>query len=189
MDQGRANADTSSGGALAPQGADARRMLDHMGKPHLSGRRRLARFEYAGRNAYHVVCVTNFRGRVLVGDVAEHAVQHIRAAAEHTKFELLSFVVMPDHVHALVTGRSEASDLIRFVQRFKQQTGFAYKKATSEQLWQLSFYDRIVRKEDDVAAMARYIVENPERAGLVSGDERWAYVGGVLVEEDFAVEK
>ena len=180
---------TSSGGALAPHGAADKMLRDHMGELRLSGRRRLKEFEYVGRSAYHVASVTRLRQRLLVGEVAANIVQQIRAAAERTDFELLSFVVMPDHVHVLVQGRSDSSDLVRFVQRFKQATGFGYKQRTGEQLWQWSFYDRILRKDEDAAAIARYIVQNPERAGLVSVVGPWPYSGGVLVDEAPSLER
>jgi putative transposase len=35
-------------------------------------------------------------------------------------------------------------------------------------VWQRGFYDRAIRKEEDLLAVARYIVANPLRAGLVS---------------------
>jgi|CXWL01.1.fsa_nt_gi REP element-mobilizing transposase RayT len=179
----------SSGGALAPLGAADMRLLAHIGELRPSGRRRLHGFEYIGRNAYHVASVTRLRQPLLVDGVASHAVEQIRAASIRTDFELLSFVVMPDHVHVLLVGRSDDSDLVRFVQRFKQQTGYAYKKATQEALWQSSYYDRIVRQDEDVAAMARYIAQNPERAGLIPPGAPWPYAGGVLVEEAPVVQR
>lgn len=163
------------------------RLLDHAGELRLSERRRLKGFEYVDRNTYHVVTVTRLRLPLLVGDVARDAAEQIRVAAHRTDFELLSYEVMPDHVHILVAGRCDRSDLVKFVQRFKQMTGFPYKKRTGDQLWQWSFYDRIVRKNDDVVALARYIVENPERAGLVGAGGRWPHAGGVLVEEAAAL--
>jgi REP element-mobilizing transposase RayT len=158
------------------------RLLDHMGELRLSGRRRVRGFEYVGRNAYHVASVTRLQP-LLVGELATSLSDEIRSASERLDFELLSFVVMPDHVHVLVQGRNDASDLVRFVQRFKQATGYAYKQATKESLWQWSFYDRIIRKDEHVDVIARYIIQNPERAGLVGPGERWPFAGGVLIEE------
>jgi putative transposase len=41
------------------------------------------------------------------------------------------------------------------------------------QLWQGRFYDRVMRRSDDVRAIAQYILQNPVRGGLV--DEPAAY--------------
>ena len=172
----------SSGGALAPLSAADMMLLDHMGELRLSGRRRLRGFEYVGKNAYHVASVTKQREPLLIGQIAENVTEQIQVAADKLDFELLSFVVMADHVHILLVGRSDGSDLIRFVQQFKQLTGFAYKKTTGQSLWQWSFYDRVVRKDEDVSAMALYIAQNPERAGLIPPGIPWPHAGGVLVE-------
>jgi REP element-mobilizing transposase RayT len=40
-------------------------------------------------------------------------------------------------------------------------------RGSLQRVWQRGFYDRAVRKEDDLVDMARYIVANPLRAGLV----------------------
>jgi putative transposase len=48
----------------------------------------------------------------------------------------------------------------------------AIKSITSRQLgqavWQSGFHDHAVRREEDLPALARYVVANPVRAGLVT---------------------
>ena len=39
---------------------------------------------------------------------------------------------------------------------------------TNEVLWQEGFHDHALRKEEDLVKLARYIVANPLRAGIVS---------------------
>ncbi|MGB7814803.1 MAG: hypothetical protein WBL28_00460 [Methylotenera sp.] len=34
-------------------------------------------------------------------------------------------------------------------------------------IWQPGFYDHAIRKDEDIVAIARYIIANPIRAGLV----------------------
>ncbi len=73
---------------------------------------------------------------------------------------------MPDHVHALLVPR-DGGNVIRFVQAVKSRTARAYAAlGGTERLWQRGFYDRIVRREEDVARLAEYILANPIRAGL-----------------------
>ncbi len=139
-------------------------------------------FDYTGRQAYHITVVSAGRVPVLAGSSASAVIASLRRAAEALQFELLAFVVMPDHVHLLVCGRTDESNLVAFVQRFKQLTGFAYKRLTGGRLWQPSFHDHVLRRDEDVRTVARYIAENPLRAGLVRGDEVWPYQGGTLLE-------
>ena len=82
------------------------------------------------------------------------------------EFSLLTYCVMPDHLHALVEAKSERSDFEALMKRFKQMTGFAYKKATGNALWQPGYHERILRDDEASEAVARYILENPIRAGL-----------------------
>ena len=70
---------------------------------------------------------------------------------------------MPDHLHWLMQlGDIEA--LSQCVQRLKSMS----TKALKSGLWQKGFHDRALRKEEDLPAIARYVVANPVRAGLVS---------------------
>ena len=93
---------------------------------------------------------------------------------------------MPDHVHVLVLGRSDSANLLSFVQRFKQLTGFDFRRATRRRLWQQSFYDRVLRVDEDLAHVAAYIFGNPVRAGLAGSDAEYALSGGEYFEADEA---
>ena len=92
-------------------------------------------------------------------------------------FANLAYCFMPDHVHLLVEGLKEASDLRRLVKLMKQGSGAAYAMRTGERLWQEGFYDRVLREEEDAKEVARYILNNPVRAGLVTTPREYPYLG------------
>lgn len=75
---------------------------------------------------------------------------------------------MPDHVHLLVHAESERADFQALMKRFKQMTGFAYKQQTGQKLWQTGYHERILRDDESSESVARYILENPIRAGLAT---------------------
>ncbi|WP_442962720.1 REP-associated tyrosine transposase [Pseudomonas sp. AM4(2022)] len=79
----------------------------------------------------------------------------------------LAWVVMPDHFHWLVELHN--GDLSRLMRITKSRSAHAINKARSchGALWQKGYFDRALRREDDLKTMARYIVANPLRAGLV----------------------
>jgi REP element-mobilizing transposase RayT len=87
---------------------------------------------------------------------------------------------MPDHAHVLLHGTSPSSVLLRFVQRFKQLTGFHYKQQEGWQLWQQSFFDRLLRRDEDRRAVASYIFSNPVEAGIVDSARDYQYLGGAF---------
>jgi putative transposase len=78
-------------------------------------------------------------------------------------------VLMPDHAHWLIA-LGDSDSLPSLVNRLKSASARAANQALrrSGPLWAPAYHDRTVRKEDDVVAVARYIVANPLRAGLVS---------------------
>ena len=80
---------------------------------------------------------------------------------------LLCWVLMPDHWHGLVQ-LGERDSLSLVMNRFKAFTARRMACTQTGVIWDRGFHDRALRREEDVRAVARYIVANPLRAGLVS---------------------
>jgi REP element-mobilizing transposase RayT len=80
------------------------------------------------------------------------------------------WVLMPDHFHAVLRLTGQAS-LSRCVQRMKGTSSMACRKLMGRPvpIWARAFHDHAVRADEDLAAMARYVIANPVRAGLVEG--------------------
>ncbi|MDH4570716.1 transposase [Pseudomonas sp. BN414] len=91
----------------------------------------------------------------------------IYAMREGRSLETLAWVLMPDHLHWLV--QLHTGTLEEHVQRLKSRSAIALNsmKSSSGRVWQKGFHDHALRKEEDVRAVARYVVANPLRAGLV----------------------
>ncbi len=114
-------------------------------------------------------------------EVVHRCAEELRRACIAQSFALEAYCFMPDHLHVLVLSEA-ASDLVRFVHQFKQRTGWwlrnryvagglkASPTSSSQRagLWQKSYYDHILRREEDARDVVRYILENPVRAGLVA---------------------
>jgi len=98
-------------------------------------------------------------GRLLVDSLRSTQVLHYA--------DTLAWVVMPDHLHWLVTPVTESLDAI--VRRVKSCSARAINqsKGTTGSLWQKGYHDHALRKEEDIRATARYIITNPLRAGIV----------------------
>jgi len=77
------------------------------------------------------------------------------------------YVYMPDHLHLILEGSDEKSNLLKAIYFFKQKTGFWLSKNMRQFCWQKDFYDHIHRKDEDLKKQIRYILDNPVRAGLV----------------------
>jgi REP element-mobilizing transposase RayT len=143
-------------------------------------RPRLAEFAYKGQFAYHLVVVTTNREPCLI----EHALEiasRLKHAAMTEGFDLLAFTIMPDHLHVLAHGTTDNSDAIAFMKRFKQTTSYDFIRGQGRGLWQQSFFDHVLRRDEDAHALATYIANNPVRAGLVERFEDWPHAGGSLL--------
>ncbi|MBA4361388.1 MULTISPECIES: REP-associated tyrosine transposase [Pseudomonas] len=79
----------------------------------------------------------------------------------------LAWVVMPDHFHWLI--ELQQGSLSELMQKTKSMSTKAVKQRTGRNisLWQRGFHDRALRREEDLVKLARYVVANPLRAGLV----------------------
>ena len=86
----------------------------------------------------------------------------MRRVREQRPFENLAMVLMPDHLHWLMQ-LGEGIDLPQCMGGVKSISA----RQLGTPLWQKGFHDHAVRKEEDLPALARYVVANPVRAGLV----------------------
>ena len=91
-----------------------------------------------------------------------------------------SYVVMPDHLHLLVTLGADYP-LSEVVRRLKGRLAPNLRKLDTS--WQAGFYDHRLRQEEDVLPVFLYIFLNPHRAGLLPANERWP--GYYCDEEDW----
>ncbi len=140
-------------------------------------RNRLPLEVYRGAGAYSLTLTCAHR-RVVFADngLVGSCIETLRSCAEKHGFAVLAYCFMPDHVHLLVEGGA-GSDVQQFVKDFKQRTGYAYRRVSGEPLWGKSYYDHVLRREEDVREAARYVVDNPVRAGLVAAARDHPYSG------------
>jgi REP element-mobilizing transposase RayT len=89
---------------------------------------------------------------------------------------------MPDHLHLLVMGTRPDAHLPRFVNIAKQHSGYEFAKATGSRLWDTGYYDRVLRDSEATEAVARYILSNPVRAGLVTSVADYPFLGSSIVD-------
>ena len=102
-----------------------------------------------------------YAGRLLVNLLRR---QHQQGVAHS-----LTFVVMPDHLHWLlqIGPRQELSRIVNFTKTMTARRINAHLQRPGQPLWQRGFHDHAVRAEEDLRSLARYVIANPLRAGLV----------------------
>jgi putative transposase len=142
---------------------------------------RLKSFDYVGLHCYSLTFCTYYRNHHFVNEEAVSLVlsQFLRAADEDG-FALLVYCFMPDHTHLLVEGVTESADAKRLIKMSKQYSGYAFSRKFGKRLWQPWGFEHVLRAEEDTYAVARYILQNPVRAGLVQNALDYPYVGSAV---------
>ncbi len=145
---------------------------------HTNYPRHLAGFSYIGGYRYSLTFCTEDRAEWLVDpEAVELVATQILRAARDTSFAVTAYCVMPDHVHLVVEGLTDAADLKRFVHRAKQFSGYRYSQRWKRRLWQRYSYERVLRTEEHTSDVVRYVLENPVRAGLAKHPTEYPHLG------------
>lgn len=145
--------------------------------------KRLDGISYTGEETYFITTCTLDRRKVFVdNDFYETCRDELFAMSERYGFSTDAYVFMPDHVHWLAEAQREGAQLREFVSMWKQRTGFAWHRKHGSRLWQKGYWERVLRPSDDSLSLARYIVENPVRAGLVVDVREYAFTGSQRYE-------
>ena len=102
-------------------------------------------------------------------DLFLETLQHYRAERHYL---LHDFVVMPEHVHLLITPQNIT--LERVMSLIKG--GFSHRLGSKLPVWQKGYTDRRVRSRDEFLAYRTYIRENPVRKRLCAqaADYKWS---------------
>ena len=150
---------------------------------------RLKTFDYRGLHRYFLTFCTHDRHHLFVAAdcVAVVYAQFLRAAAM-SHMSVLAYCFMPDHVHLLVEGCTEDADGRLFIARAKQLSGFHFRRHFGVRLWQPFGFERTLRPDECVLGVARYIFENPIRAGLVARVHDYPFLGSNVYTVDEILE-
>ena len=139
---------------------------------------RLPSSHYRGRRIYFVtLCFHNRRRFGANPRVAHWVLQKLQKHAAICEFYVHAYCIMPDHVHVLAAAATESSNLIKFVESFKQETAVGFSSRTHRQLWQFKYYDHILRGRDSADRVAWYIWQNPVRKGLCRAPTDYRFLG------------
>jgi putative transposase len=140
--------------------------------------RRLPGFPYVGCHRYFLTTCTYQRHPTFRDhDAATKTIAQFLETAKAEQIEVLAYCFMPDHAHLLVEGLAAFADFRRFVKNAKQQSGAAYALTAKRRLWQKGYHDHVLREDEDPREIARYIIANPVRAGLVESPDQDPYSG------------
>jgi putative transposase len=140
---------------------------------HLDG------FSYVGRYRYFLTFCTQDRNPLFVeASVVSCAWTQILRAASEDAMDVIAYCFMPDHAHLVMGGREETSDLLRFIAKAKQFSGYTHsQKHGRQRLWQRYGHERTLRSDESTQSVVRYVLENPVRKGMVDHPREYPFIG------------
>lgn len=143
---------------------------------------RLKAYDYSKTGAYFITVCTKDRknyfwdnvGAIIgrppkehltqCGKIVDDAINHI--PVKYPSIKLKAYVIMPDHIHLLLLIQADECGrpmIAPTVSRVVNQMKGYVTKQIGESIWQKSFYDHVIRNNDDYIECWRYIRDNPKR--------------------------
>ena len=113
-----------------------------------------------------------FINTVLAGIVVDQIV----SCRDRGFYELHAFVLMPEHLHLLITPSDETT-IEKAVQLIKGGSAhrIGVEKPQPSPVWHRGFHDRWIRDAEQFWAAKAYIEQNPVKAGLAERAEDYAW--------------
>lgn len=108
--------------------------------------------------------------------LAEIVLQTLLDCRERGFYLLHDFVVMPDHIHLILTPKPDTS-LEKAIQMIKGGSSHRIGQARQRRfpVWQKGFHEHWIRSEADYQARKQYIEQNPVKARLASAPQEYPY--------------
>ena len=155
---------------------------------------RLPNYDYSQPGAYFVtLCVADRRcifgevadGKMLLNETGKFVAEQLAGLPKvYLNTVLDEFVIMPNHIHAIVRIHDEPSSSVgagfqpaqtrcqskpnhglpEIIRGFKTYTARIINRINGtpgQAVWQRNYYEHVVRTENDLDAIRRYIMENP----------------------------
>ena len=125
---------------------------------------RLREFDYNSNGAYFVTICTHNRLPIITDEYKKIIEQELIGLEERFSGMKIDYhVFMSHHIHfiALLTG--SAVTISRIIQAFKSLTTLKIKRLGYEdkRFWQPNYYEHVIRNEQSLGRIRKYIVENP----------------------------
>jgi putative transposase len=140
---------------------------------------RLDGFDYSTPTVYFLT-LCSWRSQDVFSNpkLAEETIKCLEDCSKGFGYRVYAYCLMPDHLHLLLTPVKTGRSVSQYVQTFKSlSTRVFWKSLGKGKLWQRGFYDHIVRKEESLVEIIKYILANPVRKGLSQTPNEYPYSG------------
>ncbi len=125
----------------------------------------LRRYNQTGLT-YFITTVTKGRRPILTSDINLYR-RAIEIASRRFSTDVIAWAVLPEHLH--LVQHSESVDVSVFMKGLKFGYGLLYRQRFGKNcgaVWQLRFWDHIIRDQEDLNRHIDYVHINPVKHGL-----------------------
>ncbi len=142
---------------------------------------RLSGYDYSSDGYYFVTMLVKNRvsslgfvqnNNLILSDIGEISKKHLLCLEEqYCYIKLVEYIIMPNHIHVIVRydrNRTLRSNIIKIKPLYSIIAAFKttsskelHKKGYCDFQWHRSFYDHIIRDEESLMNICRYIKNNP----------------------------
>jgi len=134
----------------------------------------LKRFQESRQVHFLTFSCYHRRPNFLSANACATFVSALERVREHYDLCVYGYVVMPEHVHLLVS-EPEHSNLAQAIKSLKQGVARKLALRAPDSFWQARYYDFNVWSERKFVEKLRYIHRNPVNRGLVTRPEDWPW--------------
>ena len=109
--------------------------------------------------------------------IGQRVQAQLLSTAARWEVELVAYCLMPDHLHALLEGSTAQANCRKCADVFRRRSGLDFRRRVGTRLWQDGYFDHVLRSEEALLDVVRYIVRNPVRAGLCADANVYPLIG------------
>ncbi len=135
---------------------------------------KLLRYFVPGQT-WFIAAVTQDRRPVLAGNY-ELLIESLRRFSRSMPFDLIAYVVLPNHFHLLLTATKTTPDKIMHKVKLSFSKRLTLNGGVGSQVvWQKRYWDHVIRDQEDFNRHFDYIHFNPVKHGYVDDPSEWKY--------------
>ncbi len=147
----------------------------------MAKKHRLNRESYTGlKRISFTLCIRDKKNLFDDEGIVKEFISILKFETNNQNVKNWIYVFMPDHLHIILEGTTEESDLWKTIKIFKQKAGYLLKREVGDRFkLQRDFFDYIHRKNDDLIKHIKYVAENPVRKRMVKDWRKYKKTGSI----------
>ena len=113
---------------------------------------------------------------IIVSQIAASFVEAIlHGERVRRSYDLLAWVVMPNHVHLILRPHERLPEVVRWMKTATAARANRLIGRSGQPFWQREYFDRWIRTSKELASVIAYVEANPVNAGLALNPADWPW--------------